>query len=373
MRPSSQLFADTITGSHLMVAQVTAQFGTGTSVDVPISDGSVSQDRTRLVRRQCTLTVPGRDWVASSADADWPLSPYGGELTISRGVRWPDSTEELIQLGVFVIQGAPIDRGQGQVEVSGDDRYSRLVDDRFEAPRKPPALTLANGGVVQTIRNLIQETIPGITVTQATGVTNVAYNGRTTYEEDRAQAVADLAKSIGCEVYANALGTFTISPIPNLDTPPVGVVASGPGGVLVGASTDLTREGVYNTVVARSEPADPDDPVITVTVRDTKTASVTKHGGPFGKKPRFYTSPLLTTETQARNAARGILADSIGQRSTIDWEAVPDPRFEVSDVIIIAPPEELGEAHILDTLDIPLTVTGSMTGGSRAAEELEEE
>lgn len=361
MRPSTPEFAAAITGSHSLAVEVTAWHPNApVETPVPISAGTVTADRGQLVRRTCDITVPGREWL--SEDPNHILSPYGGMLRIRRGVTYPDRSRELVDLGVFVIQSAQIDYRVGQVTINAADLMSRLVDDRFEAPRKPPTGTSSTRAVL----DLIQETIPDAILTVSPDVTDRNYRGTAVFEEDRAQAAVDIAATLGADVWADPDGTFQIAATPTIDDPPVVTLSSGPGGVLVSAAADLTRDGVYNAVVARSEPTDPDATPLTVTVRDQHAGSPTFYGGPFGRKPRFYSSPLFNDLAQVRAAATALLAKSIGLARSINLSAVPDPRLEPGDVIALWY-GGLTETHIIDAVSIPLTAEGDLTAATRVA------
>lgn len=364
MRAASSKFGEAMRGSHGFAAEISARVGTSGALAVlPVDGGSVEASRQRLIRQTVSLTVPGQDWVNVARTPGSRLSPFAGELVVKRGVRFLNGQVELLTIGVFVITGKAIDADEGRVTLTGSDRMLRIVDDRFEKPRKPGS----NPSTVQAIRLLIQETIPGITVTAAAGVVDRPYNGRAVFEEDRAAAVRDMALSIGCEVFAASNGTFTIKRVPKLGDPTVHTfMGVGPNSVLVSASDEEDRDGVYNAVVVRSQPTDPNVTPISVTVRDNGASSPTKWGGTFGKKARFYTSPLIESTAQALDTGRAILADSVGHKATVAFGTVPDPRTEAGDVVNI----DYGFAmdqHVIETMSLPLVNSGEMTANTQAA------
>lgn len=364
MRTSTSQFAEAIAGEHGFAGESSARVGTGGALAVlPVDSGSVTAARQKLIRQEVSLTVPGKDWVAVARTAGSRLSPFAGELVVKRGVRYLNGVVELLTIGVFVITSKRVDTREGRVALTGSDRMLRIIDDRFEAPRKPGS----NPSTVQAIRLLIQETIPGITVTAAAGVVDRAYNGRAVYEESRAEAIKDMALSIGCEVFAANDGTFLIKKAPILGDPTVHTfMGTGPKSVVVNASDEETRDQVYNSVVVRSQPTDPNVTPINVVVRDNGATSPTKWGGNFGKKTRYYTSPLITSTAQALDAGKAILSKSIGSRATVDFAAVPDPRVEVGDVVNIDYGTSMNQ-HIIETLSLPIVNAGDLTADTRSA------
>lgn len=363
MRSASALFGSAVVRTHRLAVEVSARIGTSGALTVlPLSGGAMQASRSKAVRRSVDITVPGREWVDSSESPTWLLSPYAAELVVKRGIRYPDGSEELLTLGVFVVTSAQIDRDQGSVSVHAEDRFYRFVDDRFETPRKPAA----NASTFAVLTTLIQETIPGLSLV-TTGITDRAYPGTQVWEESRVQALQDIALSLGCEIYAQSDGTIRIRKPPTMADVPVHTInGAGPDAVIVSADTEQSREGVYNSVSARSAPTDPDTPIVRAVIRDNGATSPTKWGGNFGKKVRFYSSPLLTSTAQCQDAARAILSNSVGLRKSLDLASVPDPRLEEGDVVNV----DYGitsEKHILEDMTIPLVNSGDMTAASRAA------
>ena len=128
-------------------------------------------------------------------------------------------------------------------------------------------------------------------------------------------------------------------------------------------SRRLTREGVYNGVVATGEGLDRETPVRAVVV-DTDKTSPTYWYGPFGKVPRFFSSPLITTSGQAALAAATMLTKQLGLPYAVDLSLVPNPALEPYDPITVRYPGR-SEVHVLDRLTIPLTADGPLTASTR--------
>jgi hypothetical protein len=154
-------------------------------------------------------------------------------------------------------------------------------------------------------------------------------------------------------------------------TSPVWEASAGRDGVLVTLQRSLGRDGVYNAVVATGEALDDTPPSYGVAY-DLDPASPTYWNGPFGKVPRFYNSPLLTTDLQAATAAESLLAQSTGLPYAVDFSQIPNPALEPFDPVrVVYPvdrlstPHRKSETHILVRLGIPLTPNGVMAATTR--------
>jgi hypothetical protein len=135
--------------------------------------------------------------------------------------------------------------------------------------------------------------------------------------------------------------------------------------VLVTSARRLTSKGVYNAVVASGEATDTNPPVSAVAI-DNDPNSPTYFYGPFGKVPRFYSSPFITSTDQAFSAASTDLRRQFGLPYTISLDAIPHPGLEVWDPVRVLPSvRDSWTTHALETMTIPLTHDGAMTATSR--------
>ena len=179
--------------------------------------------------------------------------------------------------------------------------------------------------------------------------------------------VEKLADSIGAEVYADPLGAFVIRLQPVLLGEPVLVIKTGDDGTLVDGDEELTRERTYNRVIVEGVRSDGTPPVRDV-VSDTDTSSPTYYGGPFGRRPRYYSSPLLTTVGQCTTTGESLLARAKGMQSSITLETVPHPGLEAGDLIRAELPDGRRQLHIVDSFNIPLRVGPVQKISSRSVE-----
>lgn len=364
MRPVSPDFLATLRGSHQMAARarVCTTFQTGTNpagTEIGVIAGTVRLDGTADIRSIADVTVDGTGmWPDQAADL---LAPYGNELYIERGVALGGGSVEWVSLGFFRIQSPDQDQPEnGPIRVEARDRMAGIIDGRLLAPVQFAA-TDTYGDVVTA---LIAEVYPSATIewddtsdTQTLDRTLIA-------EEDRHGFLDNLVTGIGKIWYWDHRGVLVITDPPDPGNP-VFDLDAGPGGVLVSASRRLTRERVYNAVVALGEALDGTPPARGVAV-DANVDSPTYFYGRFGPVPRFYTSPFLTSDAQAAAAARAILQQQLGLPYNVDLTAVPNPALEPYDPIRVRySTAAAAETHILQTLTIPLTAEATMAATTR--------
>lgn len=370
MLPVSDAFLAAVRSSHKAVFSARlcdppGQTGvTPTGTDLAILDGAVTLDGDANVRATLDLTVSER-W-PDTLDAT-TLTPYGAEVFITRGLELGNGATQRAPLGYFrLIQVEQPDAPFGPIQVIGGDRMTGIVDARFEMPRQFTAAS-TYGAVVD---ELVTDVYPGATIDwdDATDATTI---GRAVVgEEDRYALLAEVVTSAGKIMYWDYRGVLVIKDPPDATTP-VWEASAGRNGVLVSLSRALSREGIYNAVIATGEALDDTAPSYGVAY-DLDPDSPTYWDGPFGKVPRFYSSPLLTTNGKATTAAASLLAQSTGLPYVVDFSQIPNPALEPWDPVRVVYPVDLEstphtkrETHILTRLQIPLTPGGAMVAATR--------
>lgn len=364
MRPVSDRFLRTIRGSHQAAfeALVVAPGQTGTQptgTPITILPGSdVHLDGAASIRATLELSTTGEGmWPTNAGDL---LAPYGNEIFVRRGIRYGNGTTEWVGLGYFRIYTPEQDQApKGPIRVSGRDRMSGIVDGKFTTPRSFSA-SATYGDVVGT---LVGEIYPWATIEWDDATQRDTPIGRQIIaNQDRYAFLNDLVTAVGRICWWDHRGVLVIRTPPSA-TRPVWEVNHGAGGVLVSLSRRLTREGVYNGAVVTGEGADAANPVRAVVV-DSSPTSPTSWWGPFGKVPKFFTSPLITRIGQAKAAATTMLAQELGLPYAVDFASVPNPAVEPYDPIRVRYPGR-SEMHVIDRLTIPLHVDAPLKASTR--------
>lgn len=370
MRPVSAKFLDVVRGSHQMRsrARIVKPGQTGLDpdgVEIPILAGDVQLDATAQVRATLNLTTEPKLW---PADAKGLLTPYGGECFVERGIVYGDGATELVSQGYYrLYQTGQQDAPRGVITLDGRDRMSAIIDARLLSP-----IQFAQGTSVEdTFSYLVQEVYPSAQIEFDFDAGGTTFAGSHIAEEKRYDFLLDVATSLGKVMYWDHRGVLQVRTAPDPEHP-VFDVNHGTGGVLVKLARTLSRDGVYNAVVATGEtPGDESDPVRAV-AWDDNPASPTYWFGDFGKVPRFYSSPFIKTHAQARSAATALLRRAIGLPYSVDFEAVPNPALEPLDPVQVSYSDQASpEVHVIETLTIPLTPETAVKATTREQANIE--
>ncbi|WP_158883992.1 DUF5047 domain-containing protein [Amycolatopsis anabasis] len=346
--------------THAMQARATVYSPGYGVLELPISGGTVEIDATSKVRRTATLDADPRWWPRSPRDL---LAPFGSACQIDYGIVLQDGRVEWVPLIYGYLDETTRTRPStagGAVSVKLVDRAARVAEDRLDVP----AQTIPNATAVSEIARLARETLgTGVELVDQTGAGTIA--PVIVIERERWDAVEKLADSIGGEAFFDPLGRLVVRKQPTLDAVPVWTVRMGDGGNLLTAKDKLSRELVYNRIVASGQRT---DGVPAVYATATDTTSPAYYGGPFGKKPRFYTSELLTTVAQCQTTADSLLARVRGIAAQIEVELLVNPALDAGDVLIVLDPDTGETRHIIDKVSIPLTPDGTQPITTRSDE-----
>jgi hypothetical protein len=370
VRPVDWKFLGALTGSHTVVSKaiVCSTYQSGTNppgVEIPILAGDVQFDANADVRGTLDLTTSGEGrWPRFANDL---LAPYGNEVFITRGIDYSNGTTVLVSQGYFRIYGVEQDEPpDGPIRISARDRMSGIVDARLERPLQ----FTAGQTYGQVVDQLVFAVYPDAFIEWDSGTDYSRLLGRVVVaEEDRYGFINDLMTALGKIWYWDYRGYLVVKSPPNPGNP-VWTVAAGKDGVLVSMGRELGREGVYNTVVATGEAGDSTPPTRAV-ARDDNPDSPTYWLGRFGPVPKFFSSPLLTSNAQAATAARVQLSRSIGLPYNVEFQSVANPAIEPWDPVRITYPERVrslnmqSEIHVIEQLKLGLTYADTTSAKTR--------
>lgn len=374
MRVTSERWLPAIFDTHQMVSEVQLVGGDL----LPLIDGSVTLDAKAATRGGCDLIFPGD--VGSGlvpSDPNDPLSPYGQELQVRRGIRYGPGDEELVSLGIFGIQESEINPDDSSIRVTGLDKSQKVIDASFEETK-----SIAGGSdFLDALLNVVQEALPAVEYDfvqrTATTPTLLAEEG-----DDRWQFALDMAASIGLELYFDGDGVMLLRVIPEVGSSgPDIYLVEGQGGLevkppsLLDASKTLSRTDSHNRWIVTGDNPDNGGVPPRAVVTDDRDTSPTNYFGRFGKKPKFYSSTFIATDAQAMDAAQGLKSKEMGIAQSVNFGSLVNPALEPDDIARITRTLEDGfpvidEDHIIDQLVIPLKQDGKMTGQTRAAQVL---
>lgn len=356
-----------ISGSHQAVSEaiILDSFQTGENpigIDLPIVSGDVVLDGSADIRGTASLQTPAAATSEGASafpvvSAD-PLAPYGNEIFLRRGVLMGNTTL-WTALGYYRIDtpsqsSAP----KGAISIAASDRMSGVIDNRLPMPRQ----FASSRTVGSVVSELVLEVYPSAVI-EWDDATEFDLVGRAVItDEDRFKFLNNLVTSRGKVWYWDRRGVLVIRDLPG-EGSSVFDVSYGEGGVLIEFSRRLTREGVYNGVVASGEAADTQVPVSRLVV-DDNPLSPTRWGGPFGRIPLFFSSSLITSADQALAAASTLLRRRLGLPYSVDFSSIPNPALEPHDPVKIVHPDGFS-THIIGSVTIPLSAQGAMTATTR--------
>jgi len=356
MWPTTLTYQAAIRGPHRRSVKVDVYDidGNPRALGLRPTSGFVEANLTNRVTRnaQFTLTRP-----FYPLTADDPLSPEHAVVQISAGIRYGTYQEELFPLFRGRIWDATL-QDNGQVRFDCEDLAADVVGYRFEQPR-----TTSAGTTLNEIRNLILEALPQAVFGTDT-VTDAATPQSLTWDEDRGQALDDLASSLGGRWFANGAGEFTVRPFDYQ----LGAVAQefrdGPGGLLTGATVLRSRAGVSNSIVVVSERTD-GSPPIRVPARDSTTGSPTRFGGLFGRVSTIINVQTPISFTAAQTLAQTQLQSSIALGRQWTANVVPDLAIEPGDTVDVEY-MDVRDRQIIDSIRYPLETDTPMQIATRA-------
>lgn len=344
-------FADVISGSHSARFRCTAVSGFQTGPDpvgteLKLIDGEISLDGTADIRGTGSVTVAER----------WPrvrnlsLAPYGSEVFVARGVDLGITGTLWAPLGYYRINEVSQDgAAKGPLTLDLQDRMATIIDSRFLAPRQ----WMQGVTVGEVVDELVLEVYPDAVIIYDDD-SNESQLGRSLIaEESRFDMLLTLADGLGKIVYWDGEGRLVFETAPDENTP-IWALNAGPRGVMTASERTISREGVYNAIVVLGEGADELNPVRAVAY-DAQETSPTFFGGPFGRVPRFYASPFITTQEQAENAAVNMLRKFLGAPYDVGASSIPNPALKPYDPIRVVYDDGTREMHVVESVDIPLT------------------
>lgn len=372
MQAVSAEFATLVVGSHTSVTAATVVEPDGTETSLEVLDGQVDIDRTRDVRRSCTVTLADPDGTLTPDDATDLLAPFGNELRLERGIVLADGSVELVPLGVFRLTDMRIVDGPDGVTITlaGFDRSLVVIRNRFVDP-----YVTGTGAVADVIAVLLADRYPSVQTnlpSMGTATVKVVLEaGASSNPWDDARKIA---RAHGWELSFDATGVVVATrPASPSDTPAFTIDADS-GVVLLELEREVsTAASVYNGVIAEGEGTGLAAPV-RGQAWDDDPESPMYSGYPdalgesaFGAVPLFYRSPLLETEGQAQTAAETRFAGLAGATEAISWGQLVHPALEADDVVRVTRDRAgLSAVNVvLDAVTVPLSPSEQMKASGR--------
>lgn len=305
------------------VVEITSWLGSQYLGEVPVVGGAAMTDLT-VIGGALELQVPrAPEWVPTSPDH--PLGNLGQELLVRKGWRGPTGDVlEWASIGRYMIRRS-VREGEA-ITVHADGLGQRIEHDRFTNP-----FTVGAGQFLAQSRALMAGT--GIPV-----VLHPSLENRDSWTRSwerggsRVEAWEELLTAWGAVSYFDPDGRSLVvrAPYPTTGDPTVTFTDGVSGSVVDVAAGDGPEDGPPNGVVASSAPEDESVPVsATVTMQEGPR----RWGGPYGRRPAFYSSPLLTNYEQVAKAAATRLHSLQAQTWDLTADVVSCPATQPGDLV----------------------------------------
>lgn len=356
-------FDTTVKYSHKIVTKAEVYSAGTLQRTLEITEGSITIDDAPIRRRaNITLTDPTGD--LTPTDATSLLSPFGNEIKLYRGIQL-STGPEYIPLGVY---------GISSVRITESGQSLTMVVQLYDRARKVILARLVNDYViaagtnyVTAIQDLITFRYPGATFSFPTGVTNTT--PRLYFQEnwDIWKQAQKMAVAIGYDLYFDAYGVCTMTPVPSIYNASVWDYSEGPESMILSVDRSLNDEEIYNHFVVTGESTSNSTPY-RGEASDTTPTSPTYIYGAFGDRPQFIRSGLVTSNAQAQTMATAELQKSIGQPLSANVQSIVHPAHDVGDVIrIVRDKAKIDSFFVMDKLTIPMIAERGMyfTGRQR--------
>ncbi len=311
--------------------------------DLPCSAPDFTDDDSQQVQSTGSLTFVWQDAFARSIApmtvADM-LSPFGTQVWVYLLIEDGPAFSERVPMGQYLIDGtpsvnskrmlflgAPITVGD-VVKVTLSDLFYGVQVDRFYTPGSPRSLA--------STWNEVQR-LTGLPVTRTVDVPDAKISGQVAYQEDRLQAVYDLANySLDAVPFMTPDGTVSMRP--NDWPDPVDVLEYGTGN-LIDVGRGMADDDVYNAIAVRAyDSSDGSAILASGQVVDGPLRATELDGSlsPFRRRPTFYSSQYITTKQQARDyVAKWLPRVSRLTGVEVDLTEVLNPLRELGDVLTV--------------------------------------
>lgn len=369
MYPVSDDFKTSIRKSHVTKTKVEIYDMKNDSIistASPIS-GEVSIDNRRSVRRECSLEFIDTDGtLLPTNNISSILLPYNREVKIYRGIVFPDGSEELVPLGVFVITSVDIQESANglKIAIRGSDRSLILARAKFTNHE----FYIEDGTPKETaIDQILKFRYPKVkTIFPATNQTTPLLYPTLDQSSDPWREALKIAESASMDLFFDENGVARMRPIPDPDAgTPVATYTDGTDSVLIQISRSLSTDESYNGVIFTGEGTNLSIGVIGEAFDDNPASPTYRKT--YGEVVLFKSSPTVLTVAEAEEAARNELKKVIGASEKITWDQIVNPAHDVFDLVkITRSPVGVDKVLMLDAISIPLAPSGTMNAIGRS-------
>lgn len=297
------------------------------ALEVPATDAVLEESDSQQVPEKLTLTVPvdarGGSWDPTD-DTTHPLATYGQRLNVVSTWGTPRGSGGESPIGWFLLDSWKLNESESAVSVEALGLLQVVAEDTFPAPEAPRP-----GG---TFASEVRRLAGALPVSIDPALVDRACPRSFSWDEDRLDALYDLADAWPARLGVTAEGAIAVTPPLGLTPSPVLTLTDGRDGVIITMPRSDSRDGRYNAVAAHSSSD-------TATSKPVSGTFATTDGpfavATYGTVRKRYSSPLLGTASAARAAARTIAEDSQRQARVFTVRMPPDSRIQRGDALTL--------------------------------------
>lgn len=360
MRVSTPTFAAILAYSHTRVTTVDAYYaGALTLAGVPVDEGELSWDESAAIKASLSLTVPVRTPLSRldpGNDPTHPLNCYGQILRVRTGMMLPAPPEvqaaELLDQGLYVITRWQRNDEDKTLTITGAALSWLLEDARLYHPETPPAGATFASEFTRLVGGILPVVIDPALADRALSAPTIVW------ERERAGALSELCDAWPARWYVSDTGQAVAAPpYPPVTDASIAAVtfSDGAKGLITARERENQRTRVYNAFVVNGATGMDGAAAPHAVAEITDAASPIRVGGPFGRRPRFFASDLITTQAQAvavATAQRDHFS-AFGRAEAI--AAIPDPRVQLGDIARVFTADGDASTGRITKIVLPLT------------------
>ena len=323
--------------------------------DIPVSGGDIRVDRSASIRRTASIQIADRKMVPSLEEGG-VLEPYGTEFKVRHGIVYPNGQEELLPMGMFVLDATSWNEANGPIPTVN------LVDRAMIMSRAQigPVLSASGKLALSFLEQTFYYFWPDLTITYGSGLDLTArLPGGTAFDNGEHWAVVSaMATAMGGEIYFDQDGLPVVNPLPEFDetttvADAVYTVDAGENGVLIDATRSVTREEVYNSVYVVGA-ASEGGSVPIGHVYNNDPASPTYREGPFRKMGIRIENNLLNSNAKCIAYANEELLRYRRLARTLDLTMLPNPALDAGDIVKVVYLDAEEEPALIQGYTYPL-------------------
>lgn len=348
-----------IRSSHTSVLKVTAYKDGVLQGELPVVSATLNLDGTSDVIRVATVEAAIDDEGTATRDAVESLSVENGTIQIEHGVAFGETLiAPLVTIATLRVESIEESLSGATRTYKAYDRSLLLQEHLLPTPRP------MNDTYVNLITTLVNETLPGETVTIEGGIdTALAPSAGKSMNrgDNRLSRIQEFAEALGAWFVCDPDGSFRLAVWPETGTS-VWDLDAGTEGVLVNAEYAYSRREQYNAVGIDFTPASGSQWSGFVYMWDNDVASPTYYDGTFGKRNIFFSEEYdhLPTQTEAEDVARRKLYEYSGAARSVEVTALYNPLLVPGDRVTVKLDDGDTETHFIESLTFQFGKTAAM-------------